>query len=172
MDASTLSLDQVEDLLFELRVERAKNAKLQREWQGRKRLYEGEIRGLREEDRGKQRVLSRLEGELEEIRGKLHELCLAFQGKEGECDDLQVACQELQAGRCQLEMEVVRVREQNTHFQIVVNSLKKELDVKNKAIETAKQGVTQATQYFIQMLDFQHEKFTNDLDISCERLKI
>ena len=91
LDASTLSLDpQVEDLLFELRVEKAKNAKLLREWQGRKRLYEGEIRGLREEDRGKQCVLERLEGELEEIRGRLHELCEAFQGKEQECDDLQV----------------------------------------------------------------------------------
>ena len=88
LDSSTLSLDpQLEDLLFELRVEKAKNAKLLREWQGRKRLYEGEIRGLQDED---QRVLGRLEGELEEIRGKLHELCEAFQGKEQECDDLQV----------------------------------------------------------------------------------
>ena len=35
-------------------------------------------------------MLNRLEGELDEIRGKLHELCQAFQGKEQECDNLQV----------------------------------------------------------------------------------
>ncbi len=77
LDASTMSVgdSQLEELIFELKVEKAKNAKLIREWQCRKRQYEGEIHELHEEDQGKQRVLNRLEGELEEISGKLHELC-------------------------------------------------------------------------------------------------
>ena len=64
------------------------------------------------------------------------------------------------------------LREQNTHLQILVNTLKKDLDAKNKAIDSAKQGITQATHYFNQMLNFQHDKFTNDLDMFCERLKM
>ena len=114
VDASTLSLgmdSQLEELIFELKVEKAKNAKLVREWQGRKRQYEGEIHELQEEDRGKQRVLKRLEGELEEIRGKLHELCQVFQGKEQECDNLQVVNQELQKANRQQHQEVAMLRE-------------------------------------------------------------
>ena len=74
LNASTLSVgmdSQLDEVIFELKVEKAKNSKLIREWQGRKRQYEGEIHDLEEEDQGKQRVLNRLEGELEEIRGKL-----------------------------------------------------------------------------------------------------
>jgi hypothetical protein len=46
LNASTLSVgmdSQLEELIFELKIEKAKNAKLVREWQGRKRQYEGEI---------------------------------------------------------------------------------------------------------------------------------
>ena len=103
----------MEELIFELRVERLKAEKLRREWTARRALHDQELDDLRsamgacqevvvrerrtayEEGRtqgraeGYREAEERLSGRIEELEKQVSQLCELQHEKEGLCDELE-----------------------------------------------------------------------------------
>lgn len=100
----------MEELIFELRVERLKSEKLRREWNARRAIHEQEVEELRttyqdamtrerfagyEEGVAEGRALGYTEaeekhrGKIEELEKQISQLCELQLEKEGLCDELQ-----------------------------------------------------------------------------------
>lgn len=88
--------------------------KLVKEWQVKKRHYETQIDQISRDSQEKDKVLGRLEGELEQIRDRLAELCEAFKEKERECDQLRLESQDIRGQTESQENELLRLKDKSS----------------------------------------------------------
>ncbi|TNV83583.1 hypothetical protein FGO68_gene2552 [Halteria grandinella] len=109
----------VEELIFELEVEKLKNQKLKKEWQLKKQSYEDQISQLSQNGQVERQVLGKLENEIEILRGKLEAIMDIANGKEEENDKLTG---ELEEAMIDLE----EVRKQLDEHKMVIQKLQSE----------------------------------------------
>lgn len=96
----------VEDLIFELRVERLKTEKLRKEWQQKKKQYEDQIQSMATQSEG----ISLMEGEMEKLQQRMGQLIEAYQEREKECDHAKEKIKEINGQKYGVEAELAKNR--------------------------------------------------------------